>query len=218
MVQDRAGKLSDTDRAALINQAITQRYSFDAPREVVADVAGAGSSDLSLPADFEDGFSVIRQLEYPIGDVPPATIESDAWSFYRTPNALKIRLVDAAPAAIENLRVTFTARHKSDGSTVRDADFEAVCDYAAALCFEALAAAYVQVGDASIAADSVNYRTKSQEYLSLAKGARKRYLDHMGITDGSSNDAVVRPAIATGELDQLGGGGVDRLTHGKATR
>lgn len=219
-LQDAATKLATADRDELIKQAIQQRYSKDRARELVADVSGDGTSDLPVPANFEEGFSVARAIEYPIGDVPPTFVEDDAWIFYRLPpsGTLKVRLLSARPAASEFVRVTFTARHLSDGSTVRNADFEAVADYAAALSFEALAAVYTQSGDASIAADAVNYRTKSQEYLALAKTLRRRYFQHMGIDEDLAGSAGAGPAVATGELDQELGPGGDRLTHPKHSR
>jgi hypothetical protein len=52
---------------------------------------------------------------------------------------------------------------------------------------ESLAAQYAQTGDSTIGADVVNYRTKSSEYLGLAKAARKRYFDHVGAQDDSGS-------------------------------
>jgi hypothetical protein len=220
ILQDAVKKLADADRSALTLQAICQRYSKDRPREIVTDVAGKGTSDLALPQDaggalFEEGFSLIRQLEFPIGQVPPATIEESDWQWYRTPDGLKIRLLGETPGANEKVRVTWTARHAADGSTVPANDFEAVCDLASALCFEALAAAYAQTGDNSMGADVVNYRTKGQEYLALAKAARKRYLDYMGIEDGATGASGGNngPALAMGDMDNMMEWGGDRMTH-----
>lgn len=217
-VQDAAAKLSQEARDAMIAQAILQRYSKDRPAEKVSDVDGNGTASLATPAGFEDGFSIVRSVEYPIGKVPPALLEDEGWMMYRTPTALQILLTSARPAASEKLRVTWTARHNADGSTVPEPDFEAVCDYAAALAFEALAAIHAQTGDSTLMADAVNYRTKSQEYLGLAKAARKRYFDHIGVSEDRAGSPAGGPAMSIGDLDQLMGSGVDRMTHPKGSR
>jgi hypothetical protein len=223
VLQDAAGKLPPGDRDALLQQAILQRYSKDRPRELATDMPGLGTSFVAMPSgvsdSFEDGFSIIEMIEYPTGQIPPSYVPQEDWKIYRapTPTGLQVMLLAAQPLASESVRFTWTARHKPDGSTVPDTDFEAVCDYAAGLCFAALAAVYAQTGDATIMADSVNYRTKSQEYAGLAKSAAKRYYDHVGVTadDKGTTDG---PAIATGSIHEVLGMGLDRLTHRKASR
>lgn len=220
-LRDAAGKLPSGDRDALLVQAIVQRYSADRPREIASDQAGNGTALLDLPVSgsdaFEEGFSAIRLIEFPTGNVPPSFLLDEEWQMYRTPSGLKIMLLETTPAASDMLRLTWTARHPNDGSTVADPDFEAVCDYAAALCYEALAAIYTQTSDPTLAADSVNYRTKGQEYLSLAKEARRRYFQHMGI-DPSDTSTGTGPAIASGNLYETQGSGLDRLTHPRNSR
>jgi hypothetical protein len=223
-IQDTANTLSTADRDVFILQAVKQRYSKDRPRELASDVAGNGTSLLSLPTGpsaepFEDGFSQIRALEFPIGGIPPTILENDTWLLYRTPAGLKIQLSSVTPGNSDNVRVTWTCRHTaptvSVDSTIPDADFEAVCDYAGALCCEAMAAKYAQTRDPSISADAVNYRSKSQEYLGLAKALRKRYDDQVGIQDSGSgaNGSGVPGALAIGDMELQQGSGVDRITH-----
>ncbi len=225
-LQDAASKLSVADRDKMLVQAILQRYSKDRPRTIVTDVVALGTSDLPLPtvdedADgaFEDGFSEVTQIEWPPNGVPENIVLHENWYPYRKPTGVVIRMLSSTPPSGDLVRMTWTARHEDDGSTVPDQDFEAVCDYACALCFEALAAIYAQTGDASIGADTVNYRTKGQEYLALAKAARKRYFDHVGIPESASGAAQVGPAIAIGsQREEIGLAGIDRLTHPKSTR
>jgi hypothetical protein len=124
-----------------------------------------------------------------------------------------LRLLVDVPESTETARITWTQPHANDASTVFPQDEDAVVDLASAYCFEALAAIYAQTGDASIAADIVNYRTKGQEYLALAKAARKRYFDFFGIEEGKGDDAIAKPALVIGQQTSLMGPGVDRLTH-----
>lgn len=233
-LKDTVAKLSQADQDAAITQAV-KRYSKDRPRELVTDVPGKGTAFIDLPSiaavqnvsnavKFEDGFSEIESIEFPIGDAPPTLLEDFEWQMYRTPTGLQIMLTAETPATTDTLRVTWTARHDQGTSgsnaiptTVPDADFEAVCDLAASFSFDILAAAYARTSDSSIGADAVNYRTKSQEAASLATKFRKRYEDHLGIEGGggaSAGSGSPTPgAIAIGDMDLLQGSGVDRLTH-----
>lgn len=221
VLRDAAAKLPVGDRDAFLAQAILQRYSKDRPHEMTTDVSGNGTQLLDLPSSgsdvFEDGFSLIRSIEYPVGSVPPELLLAEDWLLYRTPSGQKIQIASATPNDSDTLRVAWTARHRDDGSTVPDADFWAVCDLAAALCYEALAAIYTQTTDPSLAADSVNYRTKGQEYLALAKSVRARYFQHLGI-DPADAGGGTGPAIATGNLYETQGSGLDRMTHPRSSR
>lgn len=224
VVQDGANKLGAVDRFAV--QAIVQRYSKDAPQRVVSDVAGDSTNYVDVPeapdgvtATFEPDFSVIEQIEFPIGQQPPQYILDSDFRLYQTPAGWQVLLSFDTPSAQgDTLRMTWTARHAADGSTVPDKDFYAVVDYAASLALEALAAIYAQTGDPSISADVVNYRSKSQEYLGLAKAIRKRYYVHMGVSEEMEKGDEQGPVLASGNQYLEQNSGVDRLVHGKYSR
>jgi hypothetical protein len=230
-IQSTGGKLSQTDQDDAITQAV-KRYSKDRPREMVTDITGVNpaSAILALPAGpstppeaFEDGFSVIRSIEFPVGNLPLTFLEGDDWFLYRTPAGPKIALNSLVPTTNDTLRVTWTVRHNQGTSgaqavatTVPDADFEAVCDLAASFCCDKLSAVYARTNDSTIQADAVNYRSKSQEYASLGKQFKKRYDDHIGIEESGSGSAGSSPtagAFAIGDMNLTQGSGVDRLTH-----
>lgn len=226
-VQDNASKLADTDFDAFVTQACRQRYSQDRAQVLVTDVAADGTTLLPLPVItqqqgkpappvFEVGFSAVKTMEYPIGVVPPSIFIDSDWQYYQTPTGTKLLMLVTTPASNELVRVTWTARHADDGSSVPNQDFEAVCDFAASLCAEALAAWYAQTRDNTVAADVVNYRTKSQEYLAMAKALRQRYFNALGVDEGAGNEQG--PAIAMGAMSETLGAGVDRLIHSKYTR
>lgn len=223
---DRLGGTTGTELPALVKRAILQRYTLDSPLEVVSDVDGNGTNLLDLPvapgADpvpvFEPEFSVIRTIEYPIGQQPPQFVLDSDLRVYRSPSGYQILLNFDTPAPGTAMRVTWTARHLNDGSTVPDRDFYAVVDYAGSLAAEKLASIYVSDGDSTLQADVVNYRSKSAEMLKIAAALRKRYFNHMHIDGDASGGTDQAPSIAMGNqfLDQ--GSGVGRLLHDKYSR
>jgi hypothetical protein len=224
VIADELGWItSSLDR--FVQQTILQRYSKDRPLYLVSDVAGTGTAFTSLPVApgeqfgvFDPLFSEIKKIEYPIGQVPDEDVRSEDWSIYRSPTETQLMLSAYVPRVGESARITWTAQHKNDGSTVPATDFYAVCDYAASLCLEAMAARASQFGDSTLGADTVNYRSKAQEYSSLAAKVRKRYFNHMGIEENVSG-VEGRAAISTGNLRNImSTAGVDRLVHGKDTR
>lgn len=225
---DDAKRVTSGQWAALAARAILERYSADAPLLIVSDVEGTGTNLVALPIApgtggdlpvWETNFSVVKQIEYPIGQQPPQFVLDSDLRVYQTPGSPdRILLNFDAPPEGDTLRVTWTARHLRDGSTVPDKDFYAVTDFIASLGAEWIASFYVGTGDATLQADVVNYRSKSQEMLNVAKVLRKRYYNHMGIEEGAAGEAEVGPAFALGNQYLEQNSGVDRLVHDKYSR
>jgi hypothetical protein len=208
-----------------VQQTITQRYSKDRPLELVSDVAGTGTAYMPLPVApvgqfgvFDPLFSEVKKIEYPIGQIPDEDVRSEDWELYRSPTGYQLVLSAYVPQVGQSARITWTARHAPDATTVDPGDFYAVCDYAASLALEAMAARASQIGDSTMGADTVNYRSKAQEFTSLAAKIRKRYYNHMGVDEAPSG-VESKAAISVGNLRNImGTAGVDRLVHGKDTR
>jgi len=209
-IQDAAAKLSADELKAAIEEALAGRYSKDRPQRIVADLAGDGTQfewDLATLTGWQDGFSQIAAIEYPQGERPPVTLEGDDWELYDSPAARSLRFAFAL-ASGKTARVTFSAPHSTDASSMPDADFYAVGALAASVAARKLAAVYTQIGDSSIGADTVNYRTKSQEYLALGKRLEQDYENLLGTDPERTAPAASSTAAWTG--DTAGGG---RLTH-----
>lgn len=223
---DRLGGTTGAVYPALVARAILERYSQDAPLEIVSDVEGNGTDLLDLPVApgtgeqpvFEPNFSVIESIEYPIGQQPPQFVLDSDLRVYRTPTGYQILINFDAPPVGQSLRVMWTARHLANGSTVPDKDFYAVVDFAASLAAEKLASFYVGTGDSTLQADVVQYRSKSAEMLKVAAALRKRYFNHMGIEEGAGAGDEQKPAIAMGNQFLEQNSGVDRLVHDKYSR
>lgn len=177
--------LTDEDIEACILGA-AKRYSTDRPQEMVEDVESDGSRYLPLPADYEDGFSVILAMEFPIDDEPPYYLDSRWVDLYRRPEDLVLRL-DSRYVTVpdgEDVRVTYTGRRQfaasAEDTTVLDRDFEAVCDLATSACCDAIAQKYARTHEPVLNADGVAFRDKADVWASRAKRFESRYRDAVG--------------------------------------
>ena len=213
LVRDDAGKLTSADRDLAIGAAVV-RYSKDRPRTRVSDITAPGGHYLPLPNGWEDGFSSLGGLEYPVGDMPPEYLETGSWGMYHTPSGMQIMVRDALPVNA-TVRAGFTARHVLTDAldTLPDTSREAVCSYAAAILLDQLASLYSGDSDSTIQADSVNHQSKASEFAARARALRKRYFDDLGI-DPRRN--VAAGAVANLHLNDSRGR--DRLTHPRKFR
>lgn len=184
-VKDDSGRITDPDDLISAATEALNRYSKDRPLEVVVDIPGSASHDCDLPTDWVDGFSAILQVEYPVDRVPAVTVDRADYSIYTSPAGKKLRILIAAPAADEVVRQTYTLPHSED--SLPSVDLEAVANLAASVCLRQLAASFGQTSDPLIQADSVNYRSKSDEFRRLADSFEALYKSHLGI---KANDTV----------------------------
>lgn len=202
-IQDRAGFLTATaggDLDAFIEEAVKE-YSRARPQVIVEDEAGDGGFDYQLTgtggtnllASWEKGFSEIRKLVHPVDDASATEQVVDEDDFViitkvtGTPAEGRdfLRFFAATPTSTERFRVFYTARHvlSQTTSTLPAADDEAVSSLAAAMACEALSARYAGTKDASLDADSADYRSRSAEYRQLARQYYRAFLAHMGIRE-----------------------------------
>jgi len=212
-VRDSGAKFT----AAQIDRAIVEavkRYSRVRPIEAIQDYPGDGASfDFALPAGWVQDLSTVRSLEYPAGERPMSILDEADWQFYRSSTSTQVlRLLVFTPTAGQTLRMTWTKPHLVDvsGSTVITQDEEAVANLAAAMGFRQLAASYANTVDASLAADSVNYRSKSSEYLKLADALETQYRQHMGL-DAKDSETLAGGTMV--DVDRTNSLGQDQLTH-----
>jgi hypothetical protein len=214
LVRDDAGKIAVAERDRAIAAAV-YRYSTDKPRTKVQDVTPEASQLLPLPAAFEDGFSAILAIEYPKGDIPPTFVEQDRYAIYDDGTAKKIQLADGVAVAASNTRISFTIKHQVDAAvdTIPLQHREPVACFASASLCDQLAAFYSSGSDSSIQADSVEGRSKAQEYSSRAIALRKRYFNEIGIEEKHS-----APAGVVVNLNQDDSQGQDRLMHPRRYR
>lgn len=213
LVRDDADRIS----AGQIDDAIAvavERYSQDRPRRKVEDLAGVSGQMLALPAAWEEGFSDLESLEYPVGNVPPTPIDADRWSLYDEPAARKIMLLEGLPAG-STVRAAFSIRHTLDAAadTIPLQHREPVAKYAASLLCDQLASFYANEGDSTIAADATRNQPKSEAYRNRARDYRKQYQDAIGV-----DDKTAAPAGVVVNLHSYDSRGQDFLQHPRRLR
>ena len=202
VLQDAAGDLPSTEVDRLTDEAV-RRYSRIAPRQLVEDKPGNGTSDLAITllSTWTDGLSVIQQVEYPLvtTDPTPRILEREDWMEYVSPAGRVLRLLKALPSASETVRITYTTLHQADdqGFTIPIDDFDCVANWAASLCCRALANRYAQLSAPTLSADVVDHRSKSDQYAKRAKELFADVQAHLGIQKdetGAGNVIVDWPA------------------------
>ncbi len=214
IVRDNSGKLvNPTDYDRNINAAIA-RYSKHCPGIKVLDITGNGGHDysISLLTGWNDDFSTVKSIEYPIDEIPAEYLEAEGYEVFEKPTGKVLRLNADSPPVTEKFRVTVTILRTD--ATIPASDEDALCNLAASLCLEELANAYTQTSDSTIAADSVNHRSKGSEFASRAKALMQLYKQHMGINEDDTTPA----ASAVADLDLKYPGGAERLTHPRKRR
>ena len=198
--------IADTDLQAMIGQAV-QRYSNDRPLVTVEDLTADGAAETALPDDWQEGFSVLRQVEYPVDQTPPCVLDPRSWTLWDGLTGRTILWLDERPAAGATVRLTYTRQRvlaaQAKDTTVPDADWYAVCDLAASIAADALAARYAQTSEPVLGADTVNYRSKQQEWAAIARRLEARYAAALGNVPRAASDWVNWDTLSSERQDWL---------------
>lgn len=208
LVRDDASRITADQRDAAIAAAVL-KYSGARARVLVEDIAGAAGMVIALPTAWEADFSQLASLEHPVGQVPSALIDAEAWAFYRDVDGLKIMLAASLPPA-STVRATFTGLHVLSDTvdTVPPIHREPVAKYAAALLCDQLAAFYANDTDSTIGAVHAQGQTRSQAYAARARDYRKSYQDAIGV-----EDKAAQPASAVASMKPKAGDGQPFMFH-----
>ncbi len=166
-----------TDYETLIKEAVKE-YSERRPLQKTVKNTGDGTGSFSLPSDWEQEFSFIKEIEYPIDNFPPEKIDRKHWAVEQIDTGWTVRFYYSGyPGQGEFYYVRYFIRHTVDdaSSTIPLADKDAVCNLAASLCCQALAEKYGQTSEPNMEADVVAYRTRGDEFAARAKELRELY-------------------------------------------
>ena len=179
-----AADLDARDRA--IEQALVQ-YSSDEPQDLVATAANVTGYIVPLPEGWDAARSRLQAVEYPLDQMPMATLEAAA---YRDTGTWRILLADAVSNS--TLRLHYTAPHAMDASTVPAHHINAVACWAAAELCRQTATRMGQDRDATIGAMASAQGSQSGDMARRAKDWLAVYRVALGLPDPD------KPGAATG--------------------
>ncbi|MGB3749447.1 MAG: hypothetical protein WA961_14705 [Rhodanobacter sp.] len=208
LVRDRDDVVTTVQRDEAIAAALAQ-YSADRPRHVVVDVVSSGGQRIDLPVGFTEDSRLVG-VEYPIGRIPTALLPLAEISIYAAPTVRQLDLpvfTDVGDA----LRVTYTAEQLVDASddTVPLRHRQSVASLAASYLCVQLASYYATEGEPSIAADTVDRKTKSDRFRMLAKDLAAAYTRVVGVAPSDRT----RGASVTVPLERSNALGGRRMFH-----
>lgn len=211
-LRDTAGKCTTPQKDAAIAEAL-KRYSLDYPADAVAVITGDGVSyTFPLPTGFEEGFSTITAIEYPLAHQVPVYLEPDAYGMYRDPTTgdLMLRLYNLTLAVGEQAGVSYSGRHTvtEDEDTVPATQQELVAWLAAAICCRQLAAYYAQTMEPMMGADAAFWGARAQYYLTLAEKFEQAY-----VNEGVMAEESLTAANVNRDLDVVFEYGLSRFYH-----
>lgn len=205
-VRDDSNLIDALDIEAAIALAVS-RYSLDRPQYVVEDLEPTGLGELILPEAWEQGFSTVTSLEYPIGSFPARIVDPAAYVVYQSPTGYSLRLLFTPAEAVRaTISIAHVLSHNAD--TIPAHHREAVTCWAAASCLEQLAAFAAGVTDSTIQAGRIDRGSQTRDYTARANALRVRYINELGIEEKKSVAAGV-----VVNLDLKNSIGEDRLTH-----
>ncbi len=216
LIQDTAEILKLDELENFIVEALSY-YSKDKPYRAIHDITtGDGSTyQFALPDEWVQDFSYILSIEYPAGEQVPVYLETGDYTVYQlTSTSYKIHFYSTVPGSGKTARVRYTLSYTlATIGNIPGQDQDAFCLLSAALCCYAIARYYAQTSDSLIDADSVDYRSKGDEYARRGKELAQRYSNFMGKKEGT-------PSAAGGTKDwdtdySFGG---DFLTHPRRGR
>jgi hypothetical protein len=197
-------------------------YSRIRPLVKISDKVADGSHYLTLPTDWVEGFSTIESLESPPDEVPPEVLDPRSYYVGRnSTGALRLVLNDA-PANGATVRIAYTVMRifasSANNTTALDADFVAICDLGASICADSIAAKYARTSESAFNTDAINYRTRTQEWQSVAKRLWARWEVGIGIGSGGEGMGAAPAASAWANWDSVASWGGSRINHPRIGR
>jgi len=113
-------------------------------------------------------WSWIKELEFPQGEQDPSRYRKDNFIIY---NNTHIRFLTGTPGSTDTIRIIYYTPHTISASadTIPEEHEESVAMYAAGLCNMLLAQKFAKASNPSLNTDVISYRTKSDQYKSLAE-------------------------------------------------
>lgn len=178
-----------------------RHLNHDNPLRRVVDIDGDATQSYGIeasPVGFVRGFSDLKKVETPAGQIPPVfKLKGDDWIVYEDPDktgaTIRLLFLTITPTATEDIRITLTV--PSTIPDLNDTGFNALVYKSISLGLSALANRFSQTTDSTIAADTVDRLGLSNNAIFLSQDFDKKYKLMAGLTEQT------KAAQAIGEAD-----------------
>jgi len=194
-VADQLTSANGYERAAAA--ALTEYNTLRHQTLTETQVLTANLYEFDLPSGWVDKYSNLAKIEWPSGEQTPIYLERGSdWDIYGTHWRLLSDVGDGTSAIL-----TYTAPHTSLTVPAHEQDAVAyLC--AAAACLEVVAR-YSRTGDAVLPADSINYRTKADEWRAISKAMRQQAYATLGMALSDQGEVTHVGTVGAAQWDTL---------------
>lgn len=208
---------TDVEQDDAAERAVKQAlniYSRYNPRIQVAAFTGDGSTRLfAMPSDYIPPFSKVLSVEYPYGLYPPEILDANDYQIYidideEGVESYKILFL-SIPAANYVARVKYTALHvlsgyESSTTTSIPSPHWSAFLYLSAYCLANFAVGYYgSTTRSTLSADTINYRTKADEWRAIAEHYYASFKAAMGMRADDAVPSAVVVAKLTRDGDSI---------------
>ena len=218
-LQDDAGILATGDLNEAVNSAILNVYSQLNPYERLYTYTGDGSAQriyLSVLTYWNDGFSTVNSIEYPLASNPPTYLNRSTDWWYGHDATGKYVGINVVIASAVEAYLIYNGVHDADGTSLSDIGKRQVSFLAAGFALEKIAAYYLQHKNSLMGDASVEYDSRSDQAARRAKEYMALFYSFFG-GDGKSLSAGIGPAFVRVPVDLQTDSNrpvSSRLTHG----
>lgn len=175
--------LPQTVRDNIIKKDAVRKYSRVRPLLVIEEYTATSAAWYDLPAGWEDGFSEIDEIEYPVEKTPKEIIEAKEYRVSLMPAGKKIRFSTIKPSSGDAFWIKYSQRHgflSSGESDIPYADLDVLSYLSCSLLCTSLATFYASKTNPSLSeAEVIGYATRSDEYRNRAEDWMKKYKDEL---------------------------------------
>lgn len=174
--------LSEADRKLLIKDVI-KVYSKKRPLIQLQAYTGTSDNWYALPTAWEDGFSSICEIEYPVENSPQDLIPEKDYYISLMSEGKKIRFNRNNPGSSNTFWVKFLIRYTFDSlgiSDIPESDQTAIAYLVMAIWCDAFATHFASKSDPSLAeAEAISYTSRVEEYTTKAGNWNTKYKNEL---------------------------------------
>lgn len=178
-----------------IAAAIVGMFSTISPKMKAVTITGTGLSDvnMSVQTSFLLGFSELKSIEYPMGDVPPTLLFEDVdYSIIRSYSEYTVHFLEEMTT--ENFRFVYTVLHAADGSDLNAYELRQVSYLAAGFALEKIASFYLKHTQTSVGDAAAEFRSRSDEAAARSREYFGLFYAFFG-GDGKSISPTNKPVL-----------------------